>query len=109
MGENDADRTVLEPEQTTSLGPADGVLFDTFDARLVDLDVYATPDGSLIATTPDASSVVRLEATDRGLAATETTALDPETEDLERLDRIDPAVQPDVDAGETVRTRLRGD
>ena len=109
MARDSTDRSKHEPEETvTGLGPADAVLFDTLGARLADIDLYTAPDGALLATTPDTSTAVRLAVTDRGLAATETVEARV-TADLEPVEHIEPAPEPDVTADTDLSTRLRGD
>ena len=108
MVQESADRSKSEREESiAAFGPADAALFDTLDARLTELNLYAAPDGTLLATAPDASSAVRLTVTDRGLAATETVEEHVE-EDPRPVEQIDPAPEPDV-ADTDLRTRLRGD
>lgn len=92
-------------DSIAALGPADGVLFETLEARLTDLELYTAADGTLLATTPDTTSVVRLAVTDRGLAAAEVMEEAAES-DRTPVDRIDPAPEADLT---TRRTRSRGD
>lgn len=101
-----------DSEQTPAIGtvgPADAVLFDALDARLADLELATTADGSLLATTPDTESVVRLTATDRGLVATETVAQELDETEQTPVDWLEPAPHSDVAPDRTGRTRSRGD
>ena len=110
MGDNTGNQTTVTlDEEVAAYGPADAVLFETFDAHLTDLEFYTAPEGTLLATTPDDRRCVRLTVTDRGLAATETVEADDPTEDRDRLDQIDPAPAPDVETADDLSTRLRGD
>jgi hypothetical protein len=110
MGENTGDQTTATlDEEIAAYGPADAALFETFETRLTDLDLYTAPDGTLVATTPDDRRHVRLTVTDRGLAAAETVEADHTSEALDRLDQIEPAPEPDVETDTDLRTRLRGD
>lgn len=108
MAQDTVDRPKPEHEKAVAtFGPADAVLFDTLDARLATLDLSTAPDGTLLATTPDTSSVVRLAVTDRGLAA--TVAQEAEETERRPVEQIDPAPESDVNVDTSVRTRSRGD
>lgn len=108
MVQTTADHPESEHKATVAaFGPADATLFDTLNARLTDLDLYTTPDGTLLATTADTAVAVRLAVTDRGLAATETSTQEYTEDELTSVDQINPAPEADVDAD--LSTRLRGD
>ncbi|WP_435176482.1 hypothetical protein [Halorussus sp. AFM4] len=109
MGEHTGNQTTDTLDAAVAAyGPADAVLFETFDARLTDLEFYTASDGTLFGTTPDDQRWVRLTVTDRGLAATEMVEPDHK-EDFDQLDQIDPAPEPDVGSTNDLSTRLRGD
>lgn len=110
MVQNQVDNPRSNPDaEGRALGPADGVLFDTLDTRLSDMELYRDLDNRLFATTPDTSSAVRLAVTDYGLVATEIFEQESVEENLTPVEHIDPAPAPNVATDSDLRTRLRGD